>query len=576
MTPGEAEGLRSQDWFGANAKNGFIARHHLRAAGFGPSYFSGHPVVGICNTWSELNPCNGHLRHLAEAVKRGVVRAGGFPLEFPVFSPGEPYCRPSSMLYRNLMAIDVEESVRANPLDAVVLLTGCDKTTPAGLMGVASTDLPAVVLTGGPMLNGSYRGRAAGSGTDVWRMLDAFRSGQIDAAELDELEGGLNRSAGHCMTMGTASTMACIAEALGMQLPGAGCLLAVDARRVVLAEETGALAVGLARRGPKPSEVMTRAAFENAIVVNAAIGGSTNAIIHLLAIARRVGVELSLNDFDEVGRRVPLLVDLMPSGQFLMEDLAEAGGVPAVVKELGAWLRPDTMTVTGASLLDNCRAARNDRPEVIRPVDNPVQPAGNGTAVLFGTLAPRGAVIKVSAASPGLVAHRGPALVFDRIEDYLAVVDDSSLAVTPETVIIVRNCGPRGYPGMPEVGNLPLPRVMLERGVIDMVRISDARMSGTAYGTCVLHTAPEAAIGGPLGLVESGDMITLDVARRRLDLEVDDSELAQRSKVWVPPSPVDQRGWTHLYVQSVLQADEGADLDFLVGSSGHATPRAAF
>ncbi|HTW06611.1 MAG TPA: dihydroxy-acid dehydratase, partial [Acidimicrobiales bacterium] len=380
----------------------------------------------------------------------------------------------------------------------------------------------------------------------------------------------------HCMTMGTASTMACIAEALGMQLPGASCLPAVDARRVVLAEETGVLAVSLATHGPKPSEIMTKAAFENAIVVNAAIGGSTNAIIHLLAIARRVGVGLNLNDFDEVGRRVPLLVDLMPSGQFLMEDLSEAGGLPAVVKELRPWLHSDVTTVTGASLLENCRGARNDRPEVIRSPADPVQPAGSGTAVLFGTLAPRGAVIKVSAASPRLLAHRGPALVFDRVEDYLAVVDDTSLAVSSETVIVVRNCGPKGYPGMPEVGNLPLPRVVLERGVTDMVRISDARMSGTAYGTCVLHTAPEAAVGGPLGLVQTGDIIALDVANRRLDLEVDEHELERRSEAWAPPSPAYQRGWAHLYVESVLQADEGADLAFLVGSSGHATPRAAF
>lgn len=568
--------LRSAAWFSDDGKNGFIARHHLRAVGFGTPYFRDRPVVGICNTWSELNPCNAHLRELATAVKRGVVRGGGFPLEFPVFSPGEPYCRPSSMLYRNLMAMDVEEGIRSNPLDAVVLLTGCDKTTPAALMGAASVGLPTVVLTGGPMLSGSYRGRAVGSGTDIWKMLDSYRSGEIGRGELDDFESSLNRSAGHCMTMGTASTMACLSEALGMQLPGAGAYLAVDGRRLALAEETGVTAAGLARHGPGPSEVMTRAAFENALVVHTAIGGSTNAVIHLVALARRLGVDLTLRDFDDVARQVPLLVDLMPSGKFLMEDFADAGGVPALVQELRRWLRRDVVTVTGKDLITNCKGARNDGPEVIRPRDDPVQPAGNGTAVLFGSLAPRGAVIKVSAASPHLLQHRGPALVFDGIDEYLAVADDPDLGVTPDSVLVVRNCGPRGYPGMPELGNLPMPRAMLKRGVTDMLRISDARMSGTAFGTCVLHVAPESAVGGPLALVQTGDPVRLDLRERRLDVEVDPAELSRRSRSWPPPPPGPGRGWTQLYVDHVLQADEGADLDFLVGSSGDAVPRPAF
>ncbi|MFC9331022.1 IlvD/Edd family dehydratase [Kitasatospora sp. NPDC057015] len=569
--------LRSRQWFGGDLKNGFIARHHLRAAGFGSWAFDGRPVVGICSSASDLTPCNSHLGGLAEAVKRGVLRAGGLPLVFPVFSPGEPFIRPSSMMYRNLMAMDVEEALRANPLDACVLLTGCDKTTPAALMGAASADVPSIVLTGGPMLNGRYRGRSVGSGTDIWRMTEELRAGRIEESEFTEFESCLNRSAGHCMTMGTASTMACLTEALGMQLPGAAALPAVDSRRTVLAEETGARAVELAREGLRPSQIMTRAAFENAVVVNAAIGGSTNAVLHLLAIAGRVGVPFDLEDFDRLGRPIPLLVDLMPSGRFLMEEFAYAGGVPGLVKRLGGLLNPDPVTVTGRSLVTECADARVDDEEVIRRIEAPVQGPGQGIAVLRGSLAPGGAVIKQSAATPGLLVHEGPALVFDSLEEYAEVADDPALDVTADTVLVVRGLGPRGYPGMPEAGNLPLPRRLLESGVTDMVRISDARMSGTAYGTCVLHVAPESAVGGPLGLVRTGDRIRLDVPGRRLDLLVPSEELEERHRsAWKPPVPAAERGWTRLHIDHVLQADQGVDLDFLTGSSGSAVPKKAF
>ncbi|WP_331772338.1 dihydroxy-acid dehydratase (plasmid) [Embleya sp. NBC_00888] len=576
MEPQAPPAPRSRSWFGDGDKNGFIARHHLRAAGFGAHNFDGRPVVGICNTWSELTPCNGHLRILADAVRRGVLQAGGFPLEFPVMSLGEPFLRPTSMLYRNLMAIDVEESLRANPLDAVVLLTGCDKTTPAALMGAASVDLPAIMLTGGPMLNGSFRGRAVGSGTDIWRMTEDLRAGRISRADFEEFEGSLNRSAGHCMTMGTASTMACLAEALGMQLPGASGLPAVDARRGTLAEASGARAVELAREGLRPSHIMTREAFENAIVVNAAIGGSTNAVLHLLAIAGRVGVPLDLDDFDRLAADMPLLVDLMPSGRFLMEEFAGAGGLPALLNDIAAHLHRDPITVTGRSLADNVQGAEVYDRRVLRAFTDPVQPAGSGTAVLRGSLAPDGAVIKQSAASAHLLAHRGPALVFDSLEEYAAVADDPDLAVDENTVLVVRGVGPRGYPGMPEVGNLPMPRKLLERGITDMVRVSDARMSGTAYGTCVLHVAPEAAVGGPLALARTGDEIELDVPARSLVLHVAEDELARRRAAWTPPAEHASRGWTRLYTDHVLQADRGVDLDFLVGASGDVPPRSAF
>jgi dihydroxy-acid dehydratase len=568
--------LRSRTWLGDGGKNGFIARHHLRALGLGTPQLSGKPLIGIANTWSELTPCNAHLRSLAEAVRRGVLEAGGLPLEFPVMSLGEPFLRPSSMLYRNLMALEVEESLRANPLDAVVLLTGCDKTTPAALMGAASVDLPAVVLTGGPMLNGKYRGRDVGSGTDIWRMTEALRAGEIGQDEFTEFESCLNRSAGHCMTMGTASTMASLTEALGMQLPGAAALPAVDARRGALAEATGRRAVSLAREGLRPSAILTRAAFENAVKVNAAIGGSTNAVIHLLAIAGRVGVKLGLDDFDVLGRDVPLLVDLMPSGRYLMEEFAYAGGVPALLDQMRDVLHLDARTVSGRTLGEDIEDVTRHDETVIRSWDDPVQPAGAGTAVLRGNLAPGGAVLKISAATPHLLQHEGPALVFDRLEDYQAVMGDVDLDVTPDTVLVVRGAGPKGYPGMPEVGNLPLPQRLLDLGVRDMVRVSDARMSGTAFGTCVLHVAPESSTGGPLALVRTGDRIRLDAEQRTIELLVDDVELSDRRERWQPPPPPAARGWTRLYVDHVTQADTGVDLDFLVGGSGDAPARAPF
>jgi len=570
------EQLRSRTWLGDGGKNGFIARHHLRAMGLGTPQLSGKPLIGIANTWSELTPCNAHLRSLAEAVKRGVLGAGGVPLEFPVMSLGEPFLRPSSMLYRNLMAMEVEESLRANPLDAAVLLTGCDKTTPAALMGVASVDLPSIILTGGPMLNGKYRGKNVGSGTDIWRMTEALRAGEIGPEEFTEFESCLNRSAGHCMTMGTASTMASVTEALGMQLSGAAALPAVDARRSALAEETGRRAVELAHEGLRPSSIMTRRAFENAVRVNAAIGGSTNAVVHLLAIAGRVGVELSLDDFDALGRDVPLLVDLMPSGRFLMEEFAYAGGIPALLHQMRQVLHLDARTVSGRTLAEDVAGCQRYDDSVIRDWDNPVQAAGAGTAVLRGNLAPDGAVLKISAAEPPLLQHEGAALVFDRLEDYQSVMGDEDLDVTADTVLVVRGAGPKGYPGMPEVGNLPLPKKLLDLGVRDMVRVSDARMSGTAFGTCVLHVAPESAVGGPLALVRTGDRIRLDVKGRRLDLLVDDEELTARRSQWQPPVEQVGRGWTKLYVDHVTQADTGVDLDFLLGGSGDTPARAPF
>ncbi|MFC6063550.1 IlvD/Edd family dehydratase [Streptomyces ochraceiscleroticus] len=574
--PAGANPLRSRAWFGDGGKNGFIARHSLRAMGRGGHNFDGRPVIGICNTYSELTPCNGHLQILADAVKRGVLQAGGFPLEFPAMSLGEPIMRPTTMLYRNLAAMEIEEQIRANPLDAVVLLTGCDKTTPAALMGAASAGVPALVFTGGPTLNGRFRGRAVGSGTDVWRMTEELRAGTVTQEEFTEFETALTRSAGHCMTMGTASTMACLTEALGMMVPGGSGLPAVDSRRGTLAEETGMRAVELAGSDLTPQRIMTRAAFENAIRINAAIGGSTNAVLHLLALAGRLGVPLALDDFDRLGAELPLLIDLMPSGRFLMEEFAYAGGLPALINDLRDHLHHDTVTVTGRSLVDNCAGAEVHDREVIRPLDRPVQPAGTGTAVLRGNLAPDGAVIKQSAADPKLLSHTGPALVFDSLEDYLAVAEDPDLDITADTVLVVRNTGPRGYPGMPEVGNVQLPKKLLDAGVRDLVRISDARMSGTAYGTCVLHVAPEAAVGGPLALVRTGDSVRLDVPARRLDVLVGDDELERRRAAWQPPRAPAERGWSYLYDRHVTQADTGVDLDFLRGATDSTPPRQAF
>lgn len=540
----------------------------MRNQGFAPDVFDGRPVIGIATTWSELTPCNAHLRGVAEAVKRGVWEAGGFPLEFPVMSLGEPLMRPTTSLYRNMLAMEAEELIRANPLDGVVMLTGCDKTTPGLAMGAASVDLPSLMITGGPMLNGKFRGKDIGSGTDVWKFTEEHRAGRMTTDDLYEAEACMARSAGHCMTMGTASTMASIMEALGLQLTGAASIPAVDSRRTSMAQLAGRRIVDMVDEGLTMSTVMTKKSFENAIMVNAALGGSTNAIVHLLALAGRLGIDLTLDEFDELGKKVPLLVNLMPSGTYLMEDFHYAGGVPAVMRELLPLLHGDAITVSGQTIKDAVKDAPCYNREVIAAFADPVQPAGSSTAVLKGNIAPLGAVLKISAASPELLVHRGPALVFDRNEDYIAVADDPHLDVTPDTVLIVRNSGPKGYPGFPEVGNMPLPKKLLEAGVTDMVRISDARMSGTGFGTCVLHVAPESAAGGPLGIVRTGDIIVLDAHNRRIDVELSDEEIEARLRDYVPQVAEGNRGWVQLYVQHVMGADKGADLDFLQGASG--------
>ena len=559
---------RSSTWFGASGRAGMNHRSWMRSQGFTPEVFDGRPVIGIATTWSELAPCNVHLHRVAESVKRGVWQSGGFPLEFPAMALGETLLRPTAMLYRNLLAMEAEELIRANPLDGVVLLSGCDKTTPGLLMAAASVDLPAVMVTGGPMLSGKYQGADVGSGTAVWRFEEELLAGRMTQAECEFAEGCMARSNGHCMTMGTASTMASMAEALGMQLPYSATWPAVDSRRYETAQRAGQVIVDLVNSDLRPSAIMTRDAFENAIRVNAAIGGSTNAVIHLLALAGRLGVQLSLDDFDALAQDVPTLLNLQPSGQYLMEDFCYAGGLPAVMRELGGLLHGGAVTVTGRTVAENVADAPCWNREVIHPLDAPFQPAGTGTAVLRGNLAPGGAVLKQSAASAHLMKHRGRALVFDTPEAYYAVVADPDLDADEDTVLVVRYCGPRGYPGMPEVSNVPLPAKLLRRGVRDMVRICDGRMSGTAYGTVVLHVAPEAAAGGPLALVRTGDWITLDVPSRALTLEVPDDELARRRAEWTAPPPHASRGWTRLYTEHVQQADTGCDLDFLVGGSG--------
>ncbi len=560
--------LRSQEWFGRQDKMGFIYRSWLKNQGWPHDLFEGRPVIGICNTWSELTPCNGHFRELAEFVKRGVWEAGGFPLEFPVMSLGETLLRPTAMLFRNLASMDVEESIRGNPIDGVVLLMGCDKTTPSLLMGAASCDLPTIGLSGGPMLSGKFHGHDLGSGTGVWQMSEQVSSGKMQLAEFFEAESCMHRSKGHCMTMGTASTMANMVEALGMSLPGNAAIPAADARRNTLAHLTGRRAVEMVREDLFMSRILTRVAFENAIRANAAIGGSTNAVIHLIALAGRIGVPLALDDFEHFGANLPCLVNLQPSGQFLMEDFFYAGGLPAVLRELGeaGALHRDALTVNGKSIWDNVSNAPCWNREVIHGFAEPFK-ADAGIAVLRGNLAPDGAVIKRSAASPHLLQHRGRAVVFDSIENFHSRINDESLNIDEKSVMVLQNCGPCGFPGMAEVGNMPLPPKLLRRGVNDLVRISDARMSGTAYGTVVLHVSPEAAIGGPLALVRSGDMVTLDVPAHRLQLEVDDNTLAARRAQWTP-APKPTRGWEKLYVDHVQQAHLGADMDFLVGHSG--------
>ncbi|MDI3383418.1 IlvD/Edd family dehydratase [Xenophilus aerolatus] len=575
-TPPPKKKLRSAEWFGTADKNGFMYRSWMKNQGIPDHEFDGRPIIGICNTWSELTPCNAHFRKIAEHVKRGISEAGGFPVEFPVFSNGESNLRPTAMLTRNLASMDVEEAIRGNPIDAVVLLTGCDKTTPALLMGAASCDIPAIVVTGGPMLNGKLEGRNIGSGTAVWQLHESLKAGEIQLHQFLAAEAGMSRSAGTCNTMGTASTMACMAEALGTSLPHNAAIPAVDSRRYVLAQLSGARAVEMAREGLTLSKVLTREAFENAIRVNAAIGGSTNAVIHLKAIAGRIGVPLELEDWTRIGAGTPTLVDLMPSGRFLMEEFYYAGGLPAVLRRLGEHgllPHPQALTVNGRTLWDNVKDAPNYDDEVIRPLDRPLV-ADGGMRILRGNLAPRGAVLKPSAATPALLQHRGRAVVFEDFEHYKARIVDEALDVDADSVLVMKNCGPRGYPGMAEVGNMGLPPKLLRRGVKDMVRISDARMSGTAYGTVVLHVSPEAAAGGPLAAVRDGDWIELDCDGGRLHLDIPDEELQRRlADRPVPASPAPRGGYAGLYVQHVLQADEGCDFDFLVGCRGAEVPR---
>ena len=563
---------RSQEWFGKRDKMGFIYRSWMKNQGFPEDMFDGRPVIGICNTWSELTPCNAHLRDLADSVKRGVLEAGGFPLEFPVMSLGETLLKPTAMLFRNLASMDAEESIRGNPLDGVVLLTGCDKTTPSTLMGAASVDLPTLVVPGGPMLNGKYKGKDIGSGTGVWQLTDDLKTGLISYQDYTYAESCMSRSPGHCMTMGTASTMACMVESLGMSLPGAAAIPAVDSRRKVLAQLSGRRIVEMVKENLVISKILTRQAFENAIRINAAVGGSSNFVIHLTAIAGRVGVELDLADFDALGSGMPLLVNLMPSGTFLMEDFFYAGGLPVVIREMQSLLHMDALTVNGQTHRENVAGAVCYNKAVIHSYDDPLIPEA-GIAVLKGNLAENGAVIKPSAASPSLMQHRGRAVVFENIEDYHARVDDPALDIDEHCVMVLKNVGPVGYPGMPEVGNMTLPKKILDKGITDMVRISDGRMSGTAYGTVVLHVSPEAAIGGNLALVLNGDMIELDVHAKRLHLDVSEEELARRRASWSAPGHGYTRGYVNLYIQHVQQADKGADLDFLVGKSGSSVTR---
>jgi dihydroxy-acid dehydratase len=554
---------RSADWFARQDLRGFIHRAFAKATGFSDDDLR-RPVIGIANTWSEMNHCNSHLRGIAEAVKRGVLQAGGLPLEFPTISLGEVFVKPTTMLYRNLMAMDTEEMIRAQPMDGVVLLCGCDKTTPAQLMGAASADLPAIMVTGGPMLNGHWRGETLGACTDCRRYETELRAGTITQETYAEIEDALCRSAGHCMVMGTASTMASLAEALGMTLPGCAAIPAPDSRRLRLAEASGRQIVAAVAADLRPSRILTREALENAIRVSMAIGGSTNAVIHLVAIAGRLGIDLPLDRFDALSRSTPFLANIRPSGEFQMEELFAAGGIPAVMQEIRSLLHLDALTITGRTVGENLAGAEVLDRRVIAPLSQPLHPEG-GTAILHGNLAPRGAVCKQSAASSHLLRHRGRAVVFPSMADLQARIDDPELDVTEEDVLVLQNAGPVGGPGMAEVGNLPIPKKLLQRGVRDMVRISDARMSGTAYGTIVLHVTPEAAVGGPLAVVRTGDWIELDVPARRLQLCVSDEELAARLAAWSPPPPAYERGYGRLFLEHVLQADQGCDFDFLLG-----------
>jgi L-arabonate dehydrase len=555
--------LRSQHWFEGVNPNVFTNRSWMAAQGFSREVFDGRPVIGICNSWSELNNCNAHLRSVAEAVKRGVWEAGGLPLEFPVISLGEVFMRPTTMLYRNLMAMDVEESIRANPIDGVVLLTGCDKTTPAQLMGAASADLPTILIPGGPMLKGYYKNKPIGSGTDVWKFEDMRRLGKMSDEEFTEIESCLSRSFGHCMVMGTASTMTSIAEALGTTLPGSANIPAVDTRRYAQAQESGKRIVSMVNEDLRLSKIITRKAIENAITVNMAIGGSTNAVIHLMAIAGRLGIDISLDDFDRISRTTPLIVDVKPSGKHMMEDMYYAGGIPAVIKQIEHLLHTDVITVTGKTLKAVYENAEVDNDDIIRPVTNPLYQEG-GTVILKGNLAPNGAVIKQTAASPHLLKHRGKAVVFESRDDMYNRIHSADLEVTPDSILVMKNCGPVGGPGMPEWGHIPIPQKLLEQGITDMIRISDARMSGTSFGTIVLHVSPESAIGGVLAIVENGDFIELDVPNRTLHLDISNEEIYQRLQRWKAPTPHYTRGYGKIFLDNIQQAEKGCDFDVLV------------
>lgn len=565
--------MRSQGWFGKKDKDGIIYRSWMKNQGMPTDMFDGRPVIGICNTFSELTPCNAHFRDIAESVKKGVLEAGGFPVEFPIMSLGETLLKPTAMLFRNLASMDAEESIRGNPIDGVVLLTGCDKTTPSTVMGAASVGLPTIVVPGGPMLNGRYKGQTIGSGTHVWKFDEDMKTGKMTQEECEFAESCMSRSIGHCMTMGTASTMACMVESLGLTLSGASAIPAADSRKKVLAQLTGRRIVDMVKEDLTIDKILTREAFENAIKVNAAVGGSSNFIIHLTAIAGRIGVDLKLDDFDTIGSKIPLLLNLMPSGKYLMEDFYYAGGLPVVLDQLQTHLHKNVITVTGKNHHDNIQGSTTCYNEdVIAPIENPLI-AEAGCVVVRGNLALNGAVLKPSAATPALMKHKGRAVVFESIEDYNARIDDPNLDIDESCVMVLKYVGPVGYPGMPEVGNMALPKKLLQKGIRDMVRISDGRMSGTAYGTAVLHVSPESAIGGNLALVQNGDIIELDVDQRLLHLHVSDEALAERKKAWTPPTPAANRGYVHLYINHVMGADQGADLDFLQGNSGSKVTR---
>lgn len=563
--------LRSRGWFGKSGKDGFIYRAWMQNQGIPREYLEGRPVIGICNTWSELTPCNAHFRELAESIKNGVREAGGYPVEFPVMSLGETLIKPTAMLYRNLASMDVEESIRANPVDGVVLMCGCDKTTPSLVMGACSVDIPTIVISGGPMLAGTYKGKRIGT-SDVWRMSEQIKIGQVSQEEMNEAEGAMCRSRGHCAVMGTASTMACMVESLGISLSGNASIPAADARRKVMAHKTGLRIMEMVKEDLTLSKVLTKEAFENAIKINAAIGGSTNFVIHLIAIAKRIGIDLTLDDFDRCSRGIPLLTNIQPSGEHFVEDMYYAGGLPAVIKELKSLIHADAITVSGKTVGENVANANCYNRDVIASLDKPFK-TETGLAVLKGNLCEGGCVIKPSAASKSLMKHRGKAYVFKDIEDYRSNVDNPSLPIDKDTIMVLQNCGPKGYPGMPEVGNMQLPKKLLAAGVTDMVRISDGRMSGTGFGTVVLHASPEAAAGGNFALVQTGDYISLDVDARSLMLEVSEEELAKRRAAWIAPKPITDRGYVSLYINHVTQAHEGADLDFLVGKSSSEVTR---